>query len=107
MKSGYLYLITNKAFPGFVKVGVTTDIKSRLHTYQTSDPKRQYKIEFYVEHPDCYTAEKKIKEMMKYFAASQKNEWYECDVSVARVRLEEQVSDYDEGLYTNASRSLL
>ena len=91
MKGGYLYIITNVAFPGFVKVGVTEDIKSRLHVYQTSDPKRSYKIEYYVFHPDCYSAEKKIKEMMHRFAKSIKNEWYECDLQTAIIRLQEQV----------------
>lgn len=97
VKSGYLYIVSNMAFPGFLKVGVTEDIKSRLRTYQTSDPKRAYKMEFFIFHPDAYTAEKKIKKAMKMFAKSQKNEWFECDLSVARVRLEEQVEDYNNG----------
>jgi len=93
MKQGYLYIISNPAHPGWLKVGVTEDIKSRLHTYQTSDPKRAYKIEYYISHPDCYSAEKKIKEMMHYFSKSQKNEWYEVDLGVAKVRLDETLED--------------
>ncbi len=57
---GYIYIITNKSFPGWVKIGVTEDIKSRLRTYQTSSPLRNYKIEYYIHHPDCYGAEKDI-----------------------------------------------
>lgn len=91
MKAGFLYVITNPSHKGWVKIGVTEDIKSRLHVYQTSDPKRNYKVEYYVMHPDCYVAEKRIKEMMHYFAKSTKNEWYECDVQTAIVRLQEQV----------------
>jgi predicted GIY-YIG superfamily endonuclease len=75
--NGYIYIITNKSFPGWVKIGVTEDIKSRLRTYQTSSPLRNYKIEYYIYHPDCYSAEKDIHEQMKYFARSQKNEWFE------------------------------
>lgn len=93
MKSGYVYIISNPAHPGFLKVGVTQDIKSRLHVYQTSDPKRQYKVEYYIHHPDCYRAEKQIKEMMKYFALSIKNEWYEVDLGIAKVRLDETLED--------------
>jgi hypothetical protein len=48
-----------------------------LCTYQTSSPLRNYKIEYYIYHPDCYNAEKDIHEQMKYFARSQKNEWFE------------------------------
>ena len=95
MKPGYLYIISNPAHKGWLKIGVTEDIKTRLQTYQTSDPKRSYKVEFYIFHPDCYKAEKKIKETMRYFALSQKNEWFECDLQTAKVRLEEQVECED------------
>jgi len=90
---GYLYIISNPAHQGWLKIGVTEDIKSRLSTYQTGDPKRSYNVEYYVFHPDCYTAEKNIKEMMKYFAKRQRNEWFECDLGIAKSRLDEQVSD--------------
>lgn len=95
MKSGYVYIISNPAHPGWLKVGVTEDINARLHTYQTSDPQRAYKVEYYIPHPDPLTAEKKIKEMMKMFAKSQRNEWFECDLQMAIVRLQEQVECED------------
>lgn len=100
-KGGYLYIISNSSFPGYLKIGVTTDIISRLSVYQTSDPKRQYKVEFYIFHPDCYTAEKRIKEMMKYFSTDsiQKGEWFMCELQIAITRLEETLIDYNEGLY--------
>ena len=94
MKSGYLYIISNPSHPNWLKIGVTEDIKSRLSVYQTSDPKRSYKMEYYVSHPDCYVAEKRIKETMKYFAKRQKNEWFEVDLSIAKSRLDEQVEDF-------------
>jgi predicted GIY-YIG superfamily endonuclease len=95
MKAGYLYIITNPAHIGFLKIGITEDIKNRLQTYQTGDPKRSYKIEFYLYHPDCLTAEKRIKKNMHYFAKSIKNEWYEIDLSIAISRLQEQLDDYN------------
>lgn len=88
---GYLYILSNNSFPGFYKIGVTENIKSRLHTYQTSDPNRSFKVEFYIFHPDCYKAEKNIKKMMKYFATKIKNEWFQCDLQTAIVRLQEEV----------------
>ena len=90
MKEGYLYIISNPAHVGFYKIGVTENIAARLHVYQVGDPKRSYKVEYYIKHPDCYTAEKKIREAMHYFAKNIKNEWYECDLQVAIVRLQEQ-----------------
>lgn len=96
MKEGFLYIATNAAFPGFVKVGVTQDISSRLRTYQTSDPKRAYKIEFYVFHPDAYNAERRVKELMKPFAKSIRNEWYEIDLHMAIPRLQETLEEQEE-----------
>lgn len=89
MKSGYLYIITNPAHVGWVKVGVTSDIKSRLRTYQTSDPSRCYKIEYYIHHPDVYKAEKQVRELMEPFALRIKNEWYEIPIHMAIPRLDE------------------
>jgi len=93
LKPGYLYIITNPAHKGWVKIGVTEDIKSRLHVYQTGDPRRQYKVEYHIFHPDCYRAEKMIVELMKPFALSRKKEWYEVDLEIAKVRLNETLED--------------
>ena len=91
MKAGYLYIVTNDAFPGFVKVGCTEDLDARLRSYQTSDPKRGYKMVFNIPHPDCLPAEKRIREAMKMFVKSMRNEWFEVDLQVAIVRLQEEV----------------
>ena len=97
MKGGYLYIVTNPIHKGFVKVGVTEDIKERLRVYQTADPHRKYKMEFYIFHPDCYTAEKKIKQMMKHFSTDtiQRGEWFKISIPIAISRLEEQVEDFN------------
>jgi predicted GIY-YIG superfamily endonuclease len=91
-KEGYVYIISNKAFPKFYKIGVTHDIQDRLRTYQTSAPHRDYKVEYYIKHPDCYKAEQSIKEMMKYFALERKNEWYMVDLNIAISRLDETLT---------------
>jgi len=88
-KEGFIYIISNSAFPNFYKIGVTNDIKSRLRTYQTSSPHRDYRIEYYIQHPDCYVAEQRIKEMMKHFALEIRNEWFRIDLNIAKTRLNE------------------
>ena len=42
----YVYVISNPAFKDMYKAGVASDCKSRLNTYQTSDPDRGYKLEY-------------------------------------------------------------
>jgi predicted GIY-YIG superfamily endonuclease len=98
-KEGYVYIISNNNFPGYYKVGVTNDIKARLRTYQTSSPLRNYKIEYFIHHPDCYKAEKKIAEKLKYFAAEIKNEWFRCDLEIVKGRLDESLEP-EENLLT-------
>jgi predicted GIY-YIG superfamily endonuclease len=103
--NGYIYIITNKSFPGWVKIGVTEDIKSRLRTYQTSSPLRNYKIEYYIHHPDCYRAEKTIHEKMKPFATEIKNEWFKCDLELVKGRVEESLEP-EENVLTFIKRGV-
>lgn len=91
---GYLYVITNEAFDGWVKVGTTDNLTKRLHTYQTGDPFRRYRVVYSVHHPKYREAEKKIKEVMKHFALQIKGEWYQIDLNFAKSRLDEQLEDY-------------
>ncbi len=91
---GHLYIITSASFPGWVKVGTTTDLKKRLHVYQTCSPFRDYELVYSIEHPKYKEAENKIKDTMKHFAKSIKNEWYEVDLGIAQSRLDEQLEDY-------------
>ena len=91
---GYLYVITNKAFEGWVKVGVTGNLTKRLHTYQTGDPMRRYNVVYSIDHPNYKEAEKKIREVMKHFASDIKGEWYKVNLEFAKSRLDEQLEDY-------------
>jgi hypothetical protein len=95
LKSGYLYIVTNDAFPGWVKVGTTFDLTERLHVYQTGDPFRRYQVRYSLHHPKFREAEKKIKEVMTHFASEIRGEWYKIDLAFARSRLDEQLSDYN------------
>lgn len=47
----FVYVISHPKYPGEYKVGIAKDWKSRLNSYQTSDPDRQYKLEFKLETP--------------------------------------------------------
>jgi hypothetical protein len=97
MKSGYLYVITNPSYEGWVKVGTTWNLKERLHVYQTSDPFRSYRIEYSLKHPEFREAEQKIKETIKPFALEIKGEWYKIDLNMAKSRLDEVLESYHNG----------
>ena len=88
-KEGYIYIISNPNFSNYYKLGITDNIKSRLQTYQTSCPSRNYKIEHYIFHSDCCRAEKQIHQKLKYFATERKNEWFRCDLSILKNIIDE------------------
>ena len=42
----YIYVISNSSYPNEYKVGIASNYKSRLNSYQTSDPNRNYQLEY-------------------------------------------------------------
>ena len=57
-KSGIVYIISNEAFPGYYKVGMTQNLKQRLKSYQTYDPHRRFKVEHYRVVDDARSVER-------------------------------------------------
>ncbi len=47
----FVYVISHPSYPDEYKAGIAKNWKSRLNAYQTSDPGREYKIEFKLETP--------------------------------------------------------
>ena len=59
-EKGYVYVISNNAWPGKYKVGIAKDVTKRLNNYQTSDPLRGYQIEYKKQTPYFKEIEKMI-----------------------------------------------
>ena len=66
----FVYVISHPSYPDEYKVGIAKNWKSRLNAYQTSDPGRQYKIEFKLETPLFRETEKHIHDIFP-----NKHEW--------------------------------
>ncbi len=58
-QEGYVYVITNKAWPEWVKIGRAIDANDRLRSYQTNSPLRDYWIVHSVYFEDVNAAERK------------------------------------------------
>ena len=56
----YVYVISHPKFKGYYKVGIAKDYKTRLNSYQTSDPDRAYKMEYFYLTPHFREIEKYI-----------------------------------------------
>lgn len=78
---GYIYVITNAAWEGYVKVGRAVDPFDRLRSLQTSDPYRQFVLEDFV-----YVADRKASEAIVHNKLAQwrvAGEWFFCSVNRA------------------------
>jgi len=45
-KSGHIYIISNPAWDGYLKIGVAKNLTNRLRQYQTTSPFRDFVIEY-------------------------------------------------------------
>ncbi|MCY4209213.1 MAG: DNA methyltransferase [Roseovarius sp.] len=72
----FVYVISHPSYLGEYKVGIAKDWKSRLNAYQTSDPDRQYKIEYSKETSAFRETERHIHEKFP-----NKHEWVQGDLN--------------------------
>ncbi|AFQ22213.1 hypothetical protein My1_054 [Pectobacterium phage My1] len=84
---GYVYLITNPAYPGWVKIGASVDAETRLSQYQTYSPFRNYTLEYYVICLDYIALEDRV---LRQFP-NRNNEWVYANLEEVKQILEEQI----------------
>ena len=80
---GDVYLITNKAWPEWIKVGKAADVADRLKSYQTGGPFRDYAISHYVTVANRHTGEVQAHEALEALSEDRRNEWFKVDVATA------------------------
>lgn len=83
-KDGFVYLIENEAFPGWVKGGMTTDLKTRLDSYNQYDPLKRFKVVASKEVISRRKAETWLLHEMKMKADLVNGEWFRIDKNVAQ-----------------------
>lgn len=71
---GHLYVIVNPAWPDFCKIGRSTDAVTRLRTYQTASPHRDYQLHHFRWFPDVCLAERTLKNT--YQGVEKNGEWH-------------------------------
>ena len=80
-KRGFVYVITNPAWPAHCKVGRAFDPEERLRSYQTGCPERDYKLTFAAFFPDVRAAERLIHDTLADYRAN--GEWFRMLPSTA------------------------
>ena len=87
-KDGHVYIITNPAWPDWVKIGMAVDAEDRLNGYQTSSPMRYYQLEYSVKVNDRRKSESKAHKLCKKIGVDNKGEWFNMSVDTAKSVLE-------------------
>jgi len=83
VKQGYVYAITNKAWDGWVKIGMAIDAEDRLSGYQTSSPHRDYVLEHKVYSADRRAAEQEAHTKAILKSVDRNGEWFKLSVAEA------------------------
>mgnify|MGYP003131908212 FL=1 len=76
IKKGYIYVINNPSWEGWIKVGMAVDAENRCKQFQTSSPFRDYKLFYKKYFEDRKTAEKEIHKKLKNISKQSEGEWF-------------------------------
>jgi len=85
---GEVYIITNPAWEGWVKVGMAVDSQDRLKNYQTSSPFRDYVLYYSYNTDDRRKAESQAHSKLDQLF-ERNNEWFKCTPQEAKGVLNE------------------
>ena len=72
----FVYVISRKEWKGEYKVGIASNVQSRLSSYQTGDPERSFKLEYSIETEHYREMERYIHDKFE-----NRHEWIRGDLS--------------------------
>lgn len=75
VKEGYVYAITNPAWPEWIKIGMAIDAEDRLNGYQTSSPMRDYSLLHHIYSDDRSVTERAAHKLAAKLG-ERSNEWF-------------------------------
>ena len=81
---GYVYIITNPCWKGWVKVGMAIDAKDRCNQYQTSSPFRDYELHYSKFFSNRKVAEQIAHKLLKKNSEKKKGEWFKISKQDAK-----------------------
>jgi hypothetical protein len=79
IKEGFVYLVENEVYPGWIKVGMTIDYESRIGTYNIYDPFNKFKFVSLSFVKDRRSKEQELIEIFKIHSLSIKGEWFKIE----------------------------
>jgi len=85
---GYVYIIANPSFDGWLKIGMAVDAEDRCNGYQTSSPHRDYRLLYARRFNDRRKAETKTMNKLKKIVKEHNGEWFKTDRNTAQQIIE-------------------
>ncbi len=83
VKAGHVYIISNPAWPEWVKVGMAIDAADRCCNYQTSSPFRDYVVEYSFASTNRREDESVAHQKLAAISQDRRGEWFKLPVSEA------------------------
>ena len=82
-KAGHVYIISNPAWPEWVKVGMAIDTDDRCSSYQTSSPFRDYVVEYSFASTNRRKDESLAHQKLDAICPDRRGEWFKIPVAKA------------------------
>lgn len=85
-RSGFVYFIRHKAFPGQVSIGHTEDVRKRLGAYNRAVPDRGFEVVGWISTPDRFATERRIHQALdehRTRVKGKQTEWFNFDADEA------------------------
>ena len=91
---GFIYILTNKAFPKFIKIGSTMkDPKIRAHELTGTGVPFPYEVKFKILTKNCEILEKKVHSILLKKRVDIEREFFECSVEEAKKIIEKVIKN--------------
>ena len=85
---GYVYIITNPAWNGWIKVGMAIDAEDRCKQYQTSSPLRDFELHYSKHFKNRKLGEQKAHEILRKKSETYNGEWFRINLNKAKKLIE-------------------
>lgn len=81
---GEVYILTNPAWQGWIKVGMAVDAEDRCKSYQTSSPMRDYELQYKKFFTNRRVAESKAHKLCTKNCKERNGEWFQMSITKAK-----------------------
>jgi hypothetical protein len=76
LKNGIIYLVEHELYDGWIKCGMTVNMKTRIGSYNCNDPLKRFKVVIEKDVNDRRKSESLLKYNLKNASSLSNGEWY-------------------------------